>query len=56
MGARGDPAEIEPEQAFFRKHCYRMRYHARKEEGIAIGSAALEEACNTLVAQRLKRS
>ncbi len=54
--AKGDPAEIERELAFFRKHRHRMRYHALKEEGIAIGSGVVEAACKTLVAQRLKRS
>ena len=29
--AKGDPAEIERELAFFRKHRHRMRYHALKE-------------------------
>ena len=54
--ANGDHAEIERELAFFRKHRHRMRYHALKEEGIAIGSGVVEAACKTLVAQRLKRS
>ena len=54
--SKGDRAEIERELAFFRKHRHRMRYHALKEEGIAIGSGVVEAACKTLVAQRLKRS
>ena len=33
-----------------------MRYHALKEEGVAIGSGVVEAACKTLVVQRLKRS
>ena len=33
-----DRAEIERELAFFRKHRQRMRYHALKAEGVAIGS------------------
>ena len=38
--AAPDRAETERERglAFFRKHRHRMRYHALKEEGIAIGS------------------
>ncbi len=36
--AKGARAEIERELAYFRKHRHRMRYHALKEEGIAIGS------------------
>ena len=36
--AAPDRAETERELAFFRKHRHRMRYHALKEEGIAIGS------------------
>ena len=54
--AKTDRAEIERELAFFRKHRHRMRYHALKEEGIAIGSGVVEAACKTLVTQRLKRS
>ena len=54
--ARADRAEIERELAFFRKHRHRMRYHALKEEGIAIGSGVVEAACKTLVTQRMKRS
>ena len=49
-------ADIERELAFFRKHRHRMRYHALKEQGIAIGSGIVEAANKTLVAQRLKRS
>ena len=52
----GDRTEIERELAFFRKHSHLMRYHALKEEGIAIGSGVVEATCKTLVAQRLKRS
>ena len=37
-----DRAETERELAFFRKHRHRMRYHALKEEGIAIGSGVVE--------------
>ena len=33
-----------------------MRYHALKEEGIAIGSGVVEAANKTLVTQRMKRS
>ena len=44
------------ELAFFRKHRHRMRYHALKEEGIAIGSGVVEAANKTLVTQRMKRS
>ena len=54
--AKGDRAEIERELAYFRKHRHRMRYHALKEEGVAIGSGVVEAACKTLVVQRLKRS
>ena len=35
--AKPDRAEIERELAFFRKHRQRMRYHALKAEGVAIG-------------------
>ena len=38
------------------KHRHRMRYHALKEEGIAIGSGVVEAANKTLVTQRMKRS
>ena len=38
--ASADRAEIEGELAFFRKHRHRMRRHALKEEGIAIGSGS----------------
>ena len=54
--AAPDRAETERELAFFRKHRHRMRYHARKEEGIAIGSGVVEAANKTLVTQRMKRS
>ena len=54
--AKGDRTEIERELAYFRKHRHRMRYHALKEEGVAIGSGVVEAACKTLVVQRLKRS
>ena len=54
--AKADRSEIERELAFFRKHRHRMRHHALKEEGIAIGSGVVEAACKTLVTQRLKRS
>ena len=47
---------IERELAFFRKHRHRMRYHALKEESIAIGSGVVEAANKTLVTQRMKRS
>ena len=40
--AAPDRAETERELAFFRKHRHRMRYHALKEEGIAIGSGVVE--------------
>ena len=40
--AKGDRAEIERELAYFRKHRHRMRYHALKEEGVAIGSGVVE--------------
>ena len=49
--AKGDRAEIERELAYFRKHRHRMRYHALKEEGVAIGSGVVE-ACKTLEALR----
>ena len=49
--ATPDRAEIERELAFFRKHRHRMRYHALKEEGIAIGSGVVEAANKTLVTQ-----
>ena len=42
--AAPDRAETERELAFFRKHRHRMRYHALKEEGIAIGSGVVEAA------------
>ena len=51
-----DRAEIERELAFFRKHRQRMRYHALKAEGVAIGSGVVEAANKTLVTQRMKRS
>ena len=54
--AKADRSEIERELAFFRKHRHRMRHHALKEEGIAIGSGVVAAACKTLVTQRLKRS
>ena len=54
--AAPDRAETERELAFFRKHHHRMRYHALKEEGIAIGSGVVEAANKTLVTQRMKRS
>ena len=54
--AAPDRAETEREIAFFRKHRHRMRYHALKEEGIAIGSGVVEAANKTLVTQRMKRS
>ena len=47
--AAPDRAETERELAFFRKHRHRMRYHALKEEGIAIGSGVVEAANKTLV-------
>ncbi|MCY4559500.1 MAG: hypothetical protein OXF79_24645, partial [Chloroflexi bacterium] len=53
--AKGARAQIERELAYFRKHRHRMRYHALKEEGIAIRSGVLEATCKTLVVQRLKR-
>ena len=40
--AKPDRAEIERELAFFRKHRQRMRYHALKAEGVAIGSGVVE--------------
>ena len=46
--AAPDRAETERELAFFRKHRHRMRYHALKEEGIAIGSGVVEAANKTL--------
>ena len=49
---RGPSGEL----AFFRKHRHRLRYHALKEEGIAIGSGVVEAANKTLVTQRMKRS
>ena len=45
--AAPDRAETERELAFFRKHRHRMRYHALKEEGIAIGSGVVEAANKT---------
>ena len=54
--AAPDRAETERELAFFRKHRHRMRYHALKEEGIAIGSGVVEAANKTLGTQRMKRS
>ena len=54
--APADRPELERELAFFRKHRHRMRYHALKEAGIAIGSGVVEAANKTLVAQRMKRS
>ena len=54
--AKPDQAEIERELAFFRKHRQRMRYHALKAEGVAIGSGVVEAANKTLVTQRMKRS
>ena len=54
--AKSDRAVIERELAFFRKHRHRMRYHALKEESIAIGSGVVEAANKTLVTQRMKRS
>ena len=42
--AKPDRAEIERELAFFRKHRQRMRYHALKAEGVAIGSGVVEAA------------
>ena len=53
---QGNRAEIERELAFFRKHRHRMRYHALKEQGVAIGSGVVEAANKVLVTQRLKRS
>ena len=47
--AKPDRAEIERELAFFRKHRQRMRYHALKAEGVAIGSGVVEAANKTLV-------
>ena len=38
--SKSDRAEIERELAFFRKHRQRMRYHALKAEGVAIGSGS----------------
>ena len=46
--AAPDRAETERELAFFPKHRHRMRYHALKEEGIAIGSGVVEAANKTL--------
>ena len=54
--APADRAEVERELAFFRKHRHRMRYHALKQQGIAIGSGIVEAANKTLVTQRMKRS
>lgn len=54
--AQGPRAEIERELAFFRKHRHRMRYHALKEQRIAIGSGVVEAANKVLVTQRMKRS
>ena len=46
--APADRPEVERELAFFRKHRHRMRYHALKEEGVAIGSGVVEAANKTL--------
>ena len=54
--APADRPEVGRELAFFRKHRHRMRYHALKEAGIAIGSGVVEAANKTLIAQRMKRS
>jgi|GEM_PF-1403853 len=54
--APADRPEVERELAFFRKHRHRMRHHALKEAGIAIGSGVVEAANKTLVTQRMKRS
>lgn len=54
--AQGNRADIERELAFFRKHRHRMRYHALKQQGIAIGSGVVEAANKVLVTQRMKRS
>ena len=54
--APADRPEVERELAFFRKHRHRMRYHALREAGIAIGSGVVEAANKTLVTQRMKRS
>jgi len=47
---------IATELAYFRKNKKRMRYAARKAEGLMIGSGVVEAACKTLVTQRLKQS
>ena len=54
--AQRNRAEIKRELAFFRKHRQRMRYHALKEQGSAIGSGVVEAANKVLVTQRMKRS
>jgi hypothetical protein len=41
---------------YFRKHRGRMRYFELQEMGMPIGSGAVEAACKTLVAQRMKQS
>lgn len=42
--------------AYFKKHRGMMRYYEHKQLGLAIGSGAVEAACKTLVAQRMKQS
>lgn len=42
--------------AYFRKHRKKMRYFELRELGLPVGSGAVEAACKTLVAQRMKQS
>ncbi len=54
--APADRAEVDRELAFFRKHRHRIRYHALRQQGTAIGAGIVEAANKTLVTQRMKRS
>lgn len=52
-----DSAEtLERERGFFIRHAARMAYPTFRQQGLPIGSGAVESAAKTLVQQRLKRA
>lgn len=47
---------LERERGFFVRHAARMAYPTFRQQGLPIGSGAVESAAKTLVQQRLKRA